>query len=84
MMMLELTKHFWKSGKTMRFNYSGDKNSFYYKSKYCQADGQKVTIIRALIEEETGDLGASSIYLVKVPNGGTVEAFEDELVACRA
>lgn len=68
----------------MRFNYSGDKNSFYYKSKYCQADGQKVTIIRALIEEETGDLGASSIYLVKVPNGGTVEAFEDELVACRA
>ena len=72
MMMLELTKHFWKSGKTMRFNYLGDKNSFDYKSK------------RALIEEETGDLGASSIYLVKVPNGGTVEAFEDELVACRA
>ena len=80
MMNYELQKKFFKVGKVMTFLYSGDKSSPEYARKYSRADGANVTIIRPLYEEEDGD--ATSLYLVKVPNGGLVEAFEDELCAC--
>lgn len=81
-MVMELKKTFFASGKEMLFLFSGDKSSYDYRNRYRRADGQKVTIVRPIVEEESPGEDVSSMYIVKVPNGGQIEVFEDELAVC--
>ena len=81
-MVMELKKTFFASGKEMLFSFSGDKNSYDYRNRYRRADGQKVTIVRPIVEEELPGEDVSPMYIVKIQNGGQIEVFEDELAVC--
>ncbi len=81
-MVMELKKTFFASGKKMLFSFSGDKSSYDYRNRYKRADGQKVTIVRPIVEEELPGEDVSSMYIVKIQNGGQIEVFEDELAVC--
>lgn len=76
----EVKAKYLASGKKYRFSYNGDKEASGYPSRFKRADGIIVTIVRPLYEEEADEPEISSLYLVKIPNGGRIAVFEDELV----